>query len=162
MKVTHFKLLSLALFAAVLVGCNSDSKLNSPPSIGVNQFVTETGVAITDTLAAEDFDNDRLNFALVSPAANGSVSVTPGGSFTYTPTSEFTGNDSFMISVTDGGLTAQGQVSITVEVATVSFLTYSRDAFTQAEGATPLPVNGRVFTADATAEADFADLLTGQ
>ena len=162
MKMKHYSLAATLVAAAMLVGCNSDSKLNSPPLIGANSFVTETDVAIMDRIAAQDADGDSLTFELVASATNGRVMLTADGNFTYTPAAEFTGNDSFSISVSDGESSAQGQVSITVEVATVSFLSYSRAAFAQQEDAAPLAINGRVFTQDASAEADYADLLTGQ
>jgi VCBS repeat-containing protein len=161
MKTNKYSLAVTLLCAAVLTGCNSDTKLNSPPLIGANSFVTETDVAITDKVAAQDIDGDRLTFALNAQPANGSVTLSADGNFTYTPSAEFTGSDSFAITVTDGELSAAGQVNITVEVATVSFLSYSRTAFAQEEDATPLSVNGRNFTMDAMAEADYADLLDG-
>jgi hypothetical protein len=155
--------LVLTLFCATaLAGCYSDTTLNSPPLIGANSFVTETDVSIMDRVAAQDIDGDSLRFALNAQPANGSVMLSADGNFTYTPASAFTGSDSFAFTVTDGELSAAGQVNITVEVATVSFLSYSRDAFAQEEDATPLSVNGRNFTMDAMAEADYADLLDGQ
>ncbi len=162
MKIKYLTLVATLACAAVLAGCNSDKKLNSPPSVGANSFVTETDVAIMDRVAAQDTDGDMLMFELGAEPKNGSVTLASDGKFTYTPASEFTGSDSFAISVSDGELTAQGVVNITVNVATVSFLSYSRAAFAQQEAAAPLSVNGRIFTADASSEADYADLLTGQ
>ncbi|MDP5137742.1 Ig-like domain-containing protein [Rheinheimera baltica] len=162
MKMKHYSFAATLIAAAMLAGCNSDSKLNSPPVIGANSFVTQTDVAIMDRIAAQDVDGDSLMFELAASPTNGSVMLADDGKFTYTPTAEFTGNDSFTVTVTDGELTAQGQIDITVEMATESFLSYSRAAFAQQEDATPLAINGRIFTQDASAEADYADLLTGQ
>lgn len=162
MNMSHYKVIVLLMCAAVVAGCNSESKLNSPPIIGANSFVTETDVAITDRVAVQDPDGDMLTFTLIAAPANGSASLSADGNFSYTPAAEFTGRDSFTISVSDGERTSQGVVSIVVNVATVSFLSYSRAAFTQPTDAAPLAVNGRVFTADASSTADYADLLSGQ
>jgi len=43
----------------------------------------------------------------------------------------------------------------------VSFLTYSRRAFNQAETSAPLAINGRTFIQDSNNTADYADLLSG-
>jgi hypothetical protein len=161
MKIKYLTLAATLAGVVLLAGCNTEQKPNSPPLIGVNSFVTETDVAIMDKVTAQDADNDPLTFELGAQPANGSVTLSADGSFTYTPAAEFTGSDSFPVSVSDGERTAQGLVSITVNIATVSFLSYSRAAFVQPEDAAPLLVNGRSFTADASAEADYVDLLTG-
>ena len=162
MNMSKYKIVTLLMCAGIVAGCNSDNKLNSPPVIAANSFVTETDVAITDRVAVQDPDGDMLTFTLIAAPANGSASLSSDGTFSYTPAAEFTGSDRFTVSVSDGERTAQGVVSIVVNVATVSFLSYSRAAFAQPTDAAPLAVNGRVFTADASAPADYADLLSGQ
>jgi len=158
---------TLAILFAVagtvlLSGCNDDDKPNVAPQLGANSFMTETGVAVMDRLSATDENGDSLLFTVSTQPQNGSLTLATNGSFTYTPTAEFTGSDRFMVMVSDGELTATGEVTIDVAVAVVSFLTYSRTAFNQDEQAPPLPLNGRDFTQDATSEADYADLLSGQ
>ncbi|MDX1676488.1 Ig-like domain-containing protein [Arsukibacterium sp.] len=146
-----------------LAACDSSSdKPNQPPQFGGTSFVTETDVVIADKLTATDPDGDQLGFNLLSEPDNGSVVLQSSGDFVYTPAAEFTGDDSFRVQVTDGENIVQATVSIDVQVAVVSFLNYSRSAFSQDASAIPLPVNGREFTMDAMAEADYADLLQGQ
>lgn len=153
--------LMLATVAA-LSACNSSSdKPNEPPQLVSSSFVTETDEAITDTLLATDPENDRLRFSLTMAAERGSVTVQNDGQFVYTPASEFTGDDSFTVQITDGENVTDATVSIDVQVAVVSFLSYSRQAFAADATATPLAVNGREFTMDAMAQADYADLLDG-
>lgn len=154
-------ILPLAL-AALVAGCNDSDQPNVAPILGANSFVTDTDVVIMDRLIATDKNGDSLVFSLNGSAQNGNVTLAADGSFSYTPALEFTGTDNFTVQVSDGELSTTGQVSITVNVAVVSFLDYSRTAFGQDAGATPLAVNGRDFTQDATSEADYADLLTGQ
>ncbi|MAD76891.1 MAG: hypothetical protein CML20_19270 [Rheinheimera sp.] len=146
---------------AALSACNSSDKPNEAPVLVSTSFVTETDEAINDKLVASDPENDLLGFALVTQAASGMVSVQSNGQFVYTPGSEFTGDDSFSVAITDGENVVEATVMIDVQVAVVSFLDYSRTAFSQDATDTPLSVNGRVFTADAMAEADYADLLQG-
>ena len=148
--------------AALLTACNDSDKPNVAPQLGANSFVTETEVAVMDRLSASDENGDSLQFSVTAPPQNGSLALNSDGRFTYTPAPEFTGSDSFMVSVSDGDLTASGQVNIDVAVAVVSFLTYSRTAFSQDEQDTALPLNGREFSQDVMSEADYADLLSGQ
>jgi VCBS repeat-containing protein len=145
-----------------LAACNSSSdKPNEPPQFLGTSFVTETDVVISDKLTATDPDGDQLSFNLVTEPDSGSVVLQRNGDFVYTPVAEFTGDDSFRVQVTDGENFAEATVTIDIQVAVVSFLNYSRTAFAQDANATPLSVNGREFTMDATAEADYADLLQG-
>ena len=148
--------------AALLSACNDSDKPNVAPQLGANSFVTETDVAVMDRLSASDQNGDSLQFSVTAPPQNGSLALDSDGRFTYTPAPEFTGSDSFTVSVSDGELTASGQVNIDVAVAVVSFLTYSRTAFSQDEQAPALALNGREFSQDAMSEADYADLLSGQ
>ncbi|GHG60504.1 hypothetical protein GCM10010919_04010 [Alishewanella longhuensis] len=152
----------LILLGMVLVtGCNSSDEKNVAPVLGANFFVTETDVAISDKLKASDMNKDALKFTLTSQPENGAVNVAANGDFTYTPAPEFTGDDSFAITVSDGEFTVSGTVSIEIKVANVSFLSYSRQAFNQNATDKPLAVNGRVFMQDSNNTADYADLLTG-
>lgn len=164
MKLLNTQKLTLTLFVAavLLAGCNSSDKKNEAPQFGSTSFITETDVAIMDRLVASDENGDMLQFSAVSQPANGSLSLQPDGSFTYTPAAEFTGSDSFNVSVSDGELSAMALVMIDVNVATVSFLSYSRNAFAQQASAMPLPVNGRQFTQDAVSTDDYADLIADQ
>ena len=154
---------SLVLIAiAGLTACNSSSdKPNNPPQLTSTNFVTETDTVIADKLVATDPENDRVSFNLIMEAGSGKVTLQRDGQFVYIPASEFTGDDSFRVQVTDGENFVEATVSIDVQVAVVSFLSYSRQAFAQDANDTPLSVNGREFTMDAMAEADYADLLDG-
>lgn len=153
---------STAVVLAVLLGgCNDSDQPNVAPELGANNFVTETDVPVMDRISASDTNGDSLTFSVASPPQNGGLMLNADGRFTYTPNNSFTGSDSFTVAVSDGELTANGQVTVDIAVAVVSFLSYSRNAFTQTELAEPLAVNGRDFTQDATSTSDYADLLIG-
>ena len=65
-------------------------------------------------LTGSDPDQDALTFAIVTPPAHGALSGA-APSVTYTPETEFWGEDSFTFSVDDGrGGTAQATVTISV------------------------------------------------
>lgn len=155
-------LVNTALLSAVLLtACNDSDQPNVAPALGANNFVTETDVAVMDKVSASDNNGDSLTFSVASQPINGVLMLSTDGHFTYTPDSGYTGSDSFMVTVSDGELTASGAVNVDIAVAVVSFLSYSRTAFAQQAQATPLQVNGRDFTQDAMNTEDYADLLTG-
>jgi hypothetical protein len=56
--------------------------------------------------AASDADSDRLTALLVSGPSHGTLAFGTDGSFFYTPTTGFTGTDSFVYEASDGTLTS--------------------------------------------------------
>jgi hypothetical protein len=83
---------------------------------GVNQPLT---VGATLGVLANDTDPDpgdvlTASNASTPTAVGGSVSLSPDGSFTYTPPPDVTGMDSFTYTVSDGELTATATVTITI------------------------------------------------
>ncbi len=75
------------------------------------QVDSATGVLANDT----DGDGDPLTVQLVSGPSHGSLTLNPDGSFTYTPNSNFNGEDSFTYRVSDGNLDSNvATVTITV------------------------------------------------
>ncbi|HCS71556.1 MAG TPA: hypothetical protein DIW51_16475, partial [Rhodospirillaceae bacterium] len=65
--------------------------------------VPEDG-SFSSQIVAGDLDNlpGDLNFTLDAGAAHGTVDVQPDGTFTYTPNPDYTGGDSFTVTVDDG------------------------------------------------------------
>ncbi|MBN9672984.1 Ig-like domain-containing protein [Roseibium aggregatum] len=63
-----------------------------------------------------DVDGDELTVSLVTDVANGTLTLNPDGSFSYTPDADFNGADSFIYEVTDGnGGVDRATVAITVD-----------------------------------------------
>lgn len=58
-----------------------------------------TGVLANDS----DIDSTGLTVSVHTPPAHGQLTLQPDGAFTYTPTPGFTGSDSFLYRVSDGG-----------------------------------------------------------
>ncbi|MBT9609201.1 MAG: tandem-95 repeat protein, partial [Aquabacterium sp.] len=68
---------------------------------------------VSGKVAATDVDGDTLTFAKGSNPANGTVTVDDKGNWTYTPNKDYSGADSFTITVSDGkGGTATATVDI--------------------------------------------------
>ncbi|MEJ1938677.1 cadherin-like domain-containing protein, partial [Nostoc sp. NIES-2111] len=71
--------------------------------------------SIAGQVTGLDIDGDALSFAVDGAPANGTVTMNPDGSFSYTPAPNFNGTDSFTYTVSDGnGGTTTGTVSVNV------------------------------------------------
>lgn len=68
------------------------------------------GVLANDT----DEDGDTLEASVVSGPTHGSLTLETDGSFSYTPTADYVGADSFVYEVSDGTETAQAEVTLQV------------------------------------------------
>ena len=114
------------------------------PTVPVAQdgsLTTAEDTSASGTLSATDPNGDTLAFAVVAPPAHGTVTITDAvsGAFTYTPTVNYNGSDSFTFSATAG--------SDTSNVATVSV--------------TVTPVNDAPIAIDGTLAVDFNTATTG-
>ena len=61
-----------------------------------------------------DVDLDGLTAVIETDVTDGSLTLNLDGSFTYTPTQDFSGTDSFTYQASDGSLNAQATVTIAV------------------------------------------------
>ncbi len=75
-----------------------------------------SGVLANDT----DVDEDSLTVSLVSGPSYGTLSLDSDGSFTYTPNTDYTGEDSFVYEVTDSEETTQAEVTLQVGTTTTT------------------------------------------
>ena len=73
-------------------------------------IVAAPGVLINDT----DADGSALTATLVIGPTSGTLTFNPDGTFTYTPTLNFSGDDSFTYKVSDGVLTSEATVTLTI------------------------------------------------
>ncbi len=90
--------------------------MNDAPVASSGSFATAEDTAFSGNLpAATDVDGDALTYAAGSTApAHGTVVVNSDGSFTYTPTANFNGSDSFTYAVSDGTATVERTMTVTV------------------------------------------------
>ena len=87
---------------------------NQPPVAEDQSFSTDEDILLERQLVATDLENATLTFTRLTLPANGAVSVFPNGQFRYLPFPNFFGTDTFRIRVSDGSLTDEATVTITV------------------------------------------------
>jgi VCBS repeat-containing protein len=95
--------------------------VNQPPTATADSYAVAAG-GVLDVPASQavlandsDPDNDALTAVQVSDVANGSLTLSSDGSFTYVPNDGFTGSDSFTYKANDGHLDSS-VVTVTIVV----------------------------------------------
>jgi hypothetical protein len=79
------------------------SLFNQAPTTAPVQLTGQSEGPITGTVGAVDLEGDPLSYAVTGTPLHGSAVVNADGSYTYTPGTNFTGTDSFVVEVTDTG-----------------------------------------------------------
>ena len=91
--------------------------VNDAPTASATHIDTPEDTAKTGTLPqAHDVDGDGVTYAKAADPAHGTVVVTAGGGYTYTPDADYHGTDSFSYTVKDG---QGGSSTYTVDVSVV-------------------------------------------
>ncbi|WP_390342602.1 tandem-95 repeat protein [Variovorax boronicumulans] len=117
---------------------------DAPTAPNYNQTTNED-TPVNGKVIGSDVDGDTLTYTKGSNPSNGSVTVNPDGTYTYTPNPDFHGTDSFTVTVSDGhGGTTTSTVTVTVDpvndAPTVPDYTKTTDEDT--------PVSGQVVGSD--------------
>ena len=105
---------------------------NSAPAAVSDAYSVNAGSTLTVTASSgvldndTDADGDSLTASLVSSPSNGTLTFDTDGSFTYTPTSGFSGTDSFTYKASDGSLTS-GTTTVTITVVAVNNVPVGED-----------------------------------
>lgn len=87
---------------------------DAPEASDTTETVDENAI-VTGTIAASDVDGDVLSYAISVSPTNGELSLFQDGTFSYQPNADFTGTDSFRVTVTDpSGEAAEALVTVTV------------------------------------------------
>jgi uncharacterized repeat protein (TIGR01451 family) len=79
---------------------------NSAPIVLADNATTQPGVPVSGNVLTNDKDPDpgqTLTAALVNGPANGTLSLNPDGSYTYTPNTGYYGSDEFTYKACDNG-----------------------------------------------------------
>ena len=98
-----------------VTGSNDAPNANNDGTYLVAEDGTLTVNAATGVLANDtDPDGNPITAALLTGPANGSLTLNANGSFTYTPNANFNGSDSFTYRASDGSLTDDATVFISV------------------------------------------------
>ncbi|TLX79722.1 retention module-containing protein [Pseudomonas nicosulfuronedens] len=76
---------------------------------------TPEDTPLTGKVSATDVDGDSLTYSLKSGPSHGSIVVDAAGNYTYTPSKDYNGGDSFTVTVNDGhGGVVDQVVSLTI------------------------------------------------
>jgi len=91
----------------------------APTAVTDSYSLSEGGTRTVDVANGvlsndSDADGDTLTAQLVTSPTNGTISFNANGSFTYTPNTNFSGTDSFTYAASDGSLSDNATVSLTV------------------------------------------------
>ncbi|MCI5061675.1 MAG: cadherin-like domain-containing protein, partial [Algiphilus sp.] len=98
-------------------GGGGSAAVNTDPVATSDSVTTDEDNAVTISVLDNDSDEDgdQLTVTLETQASNGTAVVNSDGTVTYTPDANFSGNDSFTYSVSDGnGGSDTANVNITV------------------------------------------------
>ncbi|MBL0282782.1 MAG: retention module-containing protein [Zoogloea sp.] len=126
---------------------------NDAPVVTPDSKVTPEDQPISGALTATDPDGDPLSFALKDAPSNGTVTVKPDGTYTYTPNRDYNGPDSFTVTVSDG----KGGSVVTTVSLTVTPLNDDPVARNDANGLVKtdtVPATGNLITNPAGADTD--------
>lgn len=91
-------------------------KFNKAPMTSNYQFNVNEDLSLVEVVNSTDPDGDEVTYSIVQQALNGNVNITTSGQFTYQPTNNFNGQDSFIFKAEDTyGNSSEGTVTITVD-----------------------------------------------
>lgn len=99
--------------STISIGVNP---VNDAPTATNQSLTTDEDTPLNGAIVASDVDGDTLTYSVTTTAANGTVTIDSAtGQFTYTPNANYNGNDSFVVTVSDGkGGTTTSTISIGV------------------------------------------------
>ncbi|WP_029277763.1 tandem-95 repeat protein [Pedobacter borealis] len=86
----------------------NDAPVASSPAITTSEDTPKTGI-----ITATDVDGDPLTYTVTTTPANGTVVINANGTYNYTPDANYTGADSFTVTVSDS---KGGTVAVTINV----------------------------------------------
>ncbi|HEX8699845.1 MAG TPA: Ig-like domain-containing protein [Myxococcaceae bacterium] len=102
----------LLLVVALAAACGDDPKPNVPPTLSDVRVSTDEDTPAVIAVSPEDADGDTLEVTFTAPS-HGTLEGT-GTTVTYTPRANFTGEETFEVTVSDGKASAVATVTVTV------------------------------------------------
>ncbi len=100
--------------ASITVVSVNDAPIASSQSVQTNEDTTVSG-----SVSAFDIDSGSLTYGLVAGPAHGTLVFRTNGTFTYTPTENYNGPDSFTFKANDGALDSN-EATVSISVAAVN------------------------------------------
>ncbi|AMO60359.1 putative outer membrane adhesin like protein [Mycolicibacterium phlei] len=132
--------------------------INHAPVAANDTFTTNEDTPKTGSVLDNDTDSDGdpLTAQLVSGPSNGTLTLNPDGTFSYTPNANFHGVDSFTYKASDGLLTSN-TATVTITVASVNDLPVAGpDSYTINEDST---LTGNVLSNDTDPDGDGLSVI---
>ncbi|MEE3663101.1 tandem-95 repeat protein [Brenneria sp. g21c3] len=134
--------------STVNVGVTS---VNDVPVTSDQTLTTAEDTPVTGQITASDVDGDALNYTVGEAPKNGTLTLDAAtGAYTYTPASNFNGNDSFSVTVADGqGGTTVSTVNIGVTAVNDAPVTADQSLTTLED----TPISGAISASDVDGDA---------
>ncbi|CAH2031347.1 Ig-like domain-containing protein [Trichlorobacter ammonificans] len=131
-RVSDGSLTSSAATVSLTVIAVNQAPVAVNDSYSTNQNTALTVAAPGLLVNDSDPEGSTLTAQLVSGPSYGTLSLNSNGSFTYTPTTGYSGSDSFTYKISDGSLTSES-ATVSITVIPVSSSLFSDD-FTRTPG----------------------------
>ncbi|QIE59037.1 tandem-95 repeat protein [Rasiella rasia] len=151
--------------ATVTISIVDDPVIGNDPPVANNDVnITEINTPVDGNVLVNDFDPDLGDIITVTAntdPANGSVTVSPDGSYTYIPNPGFTGEDTFEYTICDNAATPlcdTATVTIYIIDDTGNITVANDDAY---YGEIDAPVTGNVLDNDSDPESNTQVLNVG-
>jgi VCBS repeat-containing protein len=129
---------------------------NHIPTVSNTTVITDFNTVGHVQLDAADLDSDTLTYSVTTAATHGVGSVNTTGYVTYTPTTGYSGSDSFVVTVSDGkGGTATSTISVTVYPFNIAPVVTSVIVKTVTAQITATDANGDTLTYTVTTQGAF-------
>lgn len=92
------------------------TQVNDPPVVtSAVSLKTAEDTPGSASVTARDIDGDALTYQVATPPAHGETAIDPkSGKFTYTPSPDFNGADSFIVEVSDGQVSQSTTIKVMV------------------------------------------------
>ncbi|HJR83774.1 MAG TPA: Ig-like domain-containing protein, partial [Nitrososphaeraceae archaeon] len=112
---------------------NEITSTNQPPIAHDQEVSTDSNTDIDITLTGEDTDNDPIQFEIVSNPADATLNNFDNakGTVTYSPETNYTGNDSFSFKVSDDNGAESNSATVSVEITENNETNQAPQAFDQ-------------------------------
>src|SRR5690606_3859271 len=92
------------------------TSVNDAPTTAPVSIITDEDVPVSGQIFSNDIDGDILSYSIATNPTNGSVTLdATTGKFIYTPNTNYNGNDSFDVVISDGkGGTTTSMVAVEI------------------------------------------------
>jgi hypothetical protein len=109
-------LLSFSILFIVSCGGGGGGGVPFALTLVAGIFTTNEDTSLSGSIGATANEVVTLSYSITTPPSNGTLTLASGGSFTYEPSANFNGSDSFAYSVTasEKTITKAGSASITI------------------------------------------------